>query len=87
MAPNRNIRWPHTALLAGSTSGPERRYRWPPQAQILTKAFAPVKGHLTSISPVKCVMWNFCWGRKSRANLRLGRGVSQVIPPKVGNPQ
>ena len=35
MAPNGNIRWPHTALLAGTTSGPERQYRWPPQAQIL----------------------------------------------------
>jgi hypothetical protein len=35
MAPNGNIRWPHTALLAGSPNGPERQYRWPPQAQIL----------------------------------------------------
>ena len=36
MAPNGNTRWPHTALLTRSTSGPERQYRWPPKAQILT---------------------------------------------------
>ena len=35
MAPNGNTRWPHTALLTRSTSGPERQYRWPPKAQIL----------------------------------------------------
>ena len=35
MAPNGNTRWPHTALLTRSTSGPERPYRWPPKAQIL----------------------------------------------------
>ena len=37
MAPTGNNRWPHTPLLAGSTNGPERQYRWPPQAQILKK--------------------------------------------------
>jgi len=36
MAPNGNTRWPHTALLTRSTSGPERQYRWPPKAQILS---------------------------------------------------
>jgi hypothetical protein len=36
MAPSGNMRWPHTTLLTGSTSGPKRQYRWPPQAQILT---------------------------------------------------
>ena len=35
MAPNGNTGWPQTALLTGSTSGPERQYRWPPKAQIL----------------------------------------------------
>ena len=37
MAPNGNTRWPHTALLTRSTSGPERQYRWPPKAQILNQ--------------------------------------------------
>jgi hypothetical protein len=36
MAPSGNMRWPHTTLLTGSTSGPKRQYRWPPQAQILS---------------------------------------------------
>ena len=38
MAPNENTRWPRTALLTGSTSGPERQYRWPPKARILSQA-------------------------------------------------
>jgi hypothetical protein len=37
MAPSGNMRWPHTTLLTGSTSGPKRQYRWPPQAQILNR--------------------------------------------------
>lgn len=35
MTPDGNIRRSHTALLAGSTSGPECQYRWPLQTQIL----------------------------------------------------
>ena len=43
MAPNGNTRWPHTALLTRSTSGPERQYRWPPKAQILKLSLAAME--------------------------------------------
>ena len=46
MAPNGNTRWPHTALLTRSTSGPERQYRWPPKAQILRWAPDPADRRL-----------------------------------------
>ena len=36
MAPNSNIRWPPSALLATPPGGPQSQYRWPPAGLILT---------------------------------------------------
>ncbi|TDW31097.1 hypothetical protein EDD25_2890 [Cryobacterium psychrophilum] len=36
MAPNTNIRWLPSALLATRPGGPQSQYRWPPEALILS---------------------------------------------------
>ena len=67
MAPNGNTRWPHTALLTRSTSGPERQYRWPPKAQILILSLASL-GHAgqSKLDAMTAILNEWCDSQHAR---------------------
>jgi hypothetical protein len=46
MAPNSNIRWPPSVLLATPPGGPQSQYWWPPEALILSRSV--VQEHLVT---------------------------------------